>query len=395
MNDKVVLSFKDALLDMLKTKPLQNITVSSLTDRAMIARSTFYVYYDDIFSLYDEMIEEHLDFVIPFVREGDGPDSPSPVDSLGNIGKIYEMLCADRKFFQILLGSNEAYFNYRFRQRIVSAMRNANEKALFPDYVYAIFADRYIDIVKSWILQDRFFPADLMSRIINIWAGQFVPFPADDLGPEVQEYENAVLWLKENKAGVYTSIFGQRGSSRNRIKESFIEVFMKNPYGSISATDIIRSAGVSRSTFYKYFSNVDALYENLCTAFIESQEQLFWENEFSYQDFILKISAVLFEYIDIFYALLFQSNSNFFRSKFLDFMKNAQMHYFGMTQEEILHENIAKTWLDFYEIFSHGEVASKKYHGVIIFRRCQAICETFDYCNRFYSLRPPFSKDVS
>ncbi len=385
MNEKVVLSFKDALLDMLKTKPLQNITVSSLTDSVRIARSTFYVYYDDIFSLYDEMIAEHLDLAIPFVGGEDGSGAPSPVDSPGNIGKIYEMLCSDREFFKILLGSNEAYFNYRFRQRIVSAMRSANDKAHFPDYVYVVFADRFIDIVRSWILQDRLFPGDLLSHIIDIWAGQFVPFPADDVGSEVQKYENAVLWLEENKARVYNSIFGQRGSPQNRIKESFIEVFMKKPYGKISATDIIRSAGVSRYTFYKYFSNVDELYESLCEAFIESLEQLFWENEFSYQDFILKISAVLFEYIDIFYALLFQSNSNFFRSKFLDFMKNTQIHYFGMAQEEILHENIAKTWLDFYEIFSHGEVASKKYHGVIILRRCQAICETFDYCNHFYS----------
>ena len=50
----------NALMDLLKKKSLENITVLELTEAAEINKSTFYLHYSDIFDLYQEALGAHI-----------------------------------------------------------------------------------------------------------------------------------------------------------------------------------------------------------------------------------------------------------------------------------------------------------------------------------------------
>lgn len=46
---------KNAFISLLDERPIQKITISALTDRANIGRSTFYLHYHDIYDLWDQI----------------------------------------------------------------------------------------------------------------------------------------------------------------------------------------------------------------------------------------------------------------------------------------------------------------------------------------------------
>lgn len=51
---------KDSLVDLLKIKSLENITINELTDKAMINRVTFYSHYDNLSHMIDTLENEML-----------------------------------------------------------------------------------------------------------------------------------------------------------------------------------------------------------------------------------------------------------------------------------------------------------------------------------------------
>ncbi|MBO4899378.1 MAG: TetR/AcrR family transcriptional regulator [Lachnospiraceae bacterium] len=54
----------NALVELLKKKNLENITVLELTEAAEINKSTFYLHYSDIFDLYQEALASHIKDVL-------------------------------------------------------------------------------------------------------------------------------------------------------------------------------------------------------------------------------------------------------------------------------------------------------------------------------------------
>lgn len=54
------LLIRRSFTDLLKTKPIQSISVKELSDRAGINRGTFYTHYQDIYALLEEIENEML-----------------------------------------------------------------------------------------------------------------------------------------------------------------------------------------------------------------------------------------------------------------------------------------------------------------------------------------------
>ncbi len=53
-----------ALVELLKRKDLEKITVSELSEKAEINKATFYLHYSDIYSLYQEALARHIKEII-------------------------------------------------------------------------------------------------------------------------------------------------------------------------------------------------------------------------------------------------------------------------------------------------------------------------------------------
>ena len=68
--EKTEKAIKNAFIELRARKPLEKITVKELCEAAELNRSTFYAYYQDVFSLYYEMGNELVDALVDYVRTG-------------------------------------------------------------------------------------------------------------------------------------------------------------------------------------------------------------------------------------------------------------------------------------------------------------------------------------
>ena len=67
---------RESLLELLKEKPVDCITVKELCENAEINRSTFYAYYTDVPALYEEMGNELADALLEHIKTmTSGPDT--------------------------------------------------------------------------------------------------------------------------------------------------------------------------------------------------------------------------------------------------------------------------------------------------------------------------------
>jgi len=95
---------RDALVELLLQKPVREITVRELTDRAKISRGTFYFHYTDINELMQQIEQEHISQIeqlmvamLPRIRQ----DAPPPA-----LEALFEYLDANNDVCKALFGPN-------------------------------------------------------------------------------------------------------------------------------------------------------------------------------------------------------------------------------------------------------------------------------------------------
>ena len=170
-----------ALMEILKTKSFEYITVSEICKKAGVNRSTFYLHYENTKDLLEETIHNMMDnFVSYFVP--DGKISPinfeeSQKDKLVFISEEYLMpylsyFKENRKIFLTvfengkLFGFEETYeklFNNIFNPILDVFKYPENERK----YVMAFYLNGINSIIMEWIKEDCVKPEKEVVKIIN------------------------------------------------------------------------------------------------------------------------------------------------------------------------------------------------------------------------------------
>lgn len=57
--------------------------------------------------------------------------------------------------------------------------------------------------------------------------------------------------------------------AKDRLTEAFFKALEKKHYSRITVSRLIKSADVSRTTFYRYYDDIFDMYDKICTEFIE------------------------------------------------------------------------------------------------------------------------------
>lgn len=83
----------------------------------------------------------------------------------------------------------------------------------------------------------------------------------------------------------------EESSARNRIKDAYLAFMRDKPYNKIKVSDIINAAGISRSTFYRNFEDVYALYNAVCEDII-TDVLLDVQEDFHRRDMRLFVEAI-------------------------------------------------------------------------------------------------------
>jgi len=142
-----------SLTKLLAEKKVNKITVTELTDLADLNRSTFYLYYKDIFDMLDQI---EYELVRDFNKACDEFSSHEITydNMLSFLTFLFEFVNDNADIFKILIGSNEDYsfiekFKKTIRKHHPSLENVLSEKSLhyFRPYIISVC----IGVMQQWL----------------------------------------------------------------------------------------------------------------------------------------------------------------------------------------------------------------------------------------------------
>lgn len=152
---------KKTFLELIKEKGYQHITVTDISNRALINRKTFYFHYGTIEELYEEMTDEYirlLDFSTLFPV----PQTERP-GFRDDIVAILEKIQEQKEPFQILMNdpSNhrfdeklKLFFSHTLEEFNTLESYTISQNLPYP-LVRNICSDAFFEIIKWWLDQEN------------------------------------------------------------------------------------------------------------------------------------------------------------------------------------------------------------------------------------------------
>lgn len=164
---------RNALVDILQNRRLNNITVKELCDKADINRSTFYLHYRDIFDLWAQIEKEILDNMSGLLRSFSSQEivlDPYPL-----LFGISNILKKDLDFYQSFFRCKEStillehlkddYINYFIseNQSLVKRFKERN----FELYITFVISGSF-SLFRKIVIEEDNFSLDKLASLIEL-----------------------------------------------------------------------------------------------------------------------------------------------------------------------------------------------------------------------------------
>lgn len=149
---------KEALMDLLKGKPISSVTVKELCEKANINRSTFYSHYVDPYDLLDKIGKEVFDDMYETLNQYNFQKQD---EVLQMSTKILEYVAERSELCQILLSKNG---DTSFRKRVTKIIQNfimnkwMEEHQLgdeLSEYIPLLVVSGGVDAIESWLANGK------------------------------------------------------------------------------------------------------------------------------------------------------------------------------------------------------------------------------------------------
>lgn len=175
------MALRESLLSLLQEYPINKITVSRVCEQADVNRSTFYLYYKDVYDLL-EKIEDELYGEIGREIEKSGDMLPN-TDFLR---RIYEIIYKNRDICRVIFGE---FGDKDFLKKVGSIHRermlhewkklSGNVDETLLEYLHSFSAYTNIGVMERWISKDfQETPeqlAQLVSRLLTSGVSAYLP----------------------------------------------------------------------------------------------------------------------------------------------------------------------------------------------------------------------------
>ncbi|MTV21395.1 TetR/AcrR family transcriptional regulator [Staphylococcus delphini] len=176
---KTTNAIKSALIHLLKTEPLDKITIQQIADTADVHRATFYQHYYDKYDLLDQIEYEVLEKMR--VNFNDKAKQLKALNSVEEAAIVFKeipkamltMISEDIERYQVLLSSGR---NHEIEQKIGDMMA-LNLKNLLPNpdeiegipfrYFHAFVLGSMWSLMRIWVLDEERLPID--AQVENIY----------------------------------------------------------------------------------------------------------------------------------------------------------------------------------------------------------------------------------
>ena len=151
----------DAFWDIYSKKKIENITVKEVMDRAGYNRSTFYLYFEDIYDILNQ-IEEGL-LPLADIHINDETD----FFTQENIRLLANEFINQEKYFVVLFGKNgDPRFVNKFKNRMRESIMKCIKKNEETAYLIEAVLSMNFDLLVYWFTQNRDIRLDRLLTIL-------------------------------------------------------------------------------------------------------------------------------------------------------------------------------------------------------------------------------------
>jgi AcrR family transcriptional regulator len=173
-------AFKDSLVELMKTTPIQDIPIKAICAGAEVSRATFYTYYDDQYDLLQEIEEE------TFI-EGDklfrlhisATKKPGIREITVVVQDILQFIASNSNSIQVLLSENgDSGFQKKFFRKGIESVRQFTEATdsksqdgKMDKYGFVFVVGGVLTLVQEWLKNGMDTPipdlAKMLARIVR------------------------------------------------------------------------------------------------------------------------------------------------------------------------------------------------------------------------------------
>ncbi len=181
-----------ALMALLREKPLKSITITELTDRADVNRATFYIHFQDVYDMFAYVREEFCSICSDLVDAHAEEVARGSYDGL--LEDLFEYFAANEDVFSVLTEGQTGnllfdeittVMHVRFVESVspLSAIeeKDARVRAITEEnrtlseqlctYEFGYMVGGIVNVLKSWFERGRKEPVDLMVNVAKSFIG--------------------------------------------------------------------------------------------------------------------------------------------------------------------------------------------------------------------------------
>ena len=160
---------KEALITLMKDKPLHSISIKRICDVAGVNRGTFYHHYETQYALYDDIIADvsaDIETLIRDAKEKDG--TPLPI-----LTEVFRYAERNRDLFLVILSTNSNLnLGEVFTTQVDRILEKEHNSELF-NYCTQFIAAGITNILWIWLNEENRRSARDLAMVINalMWHG--------------------------------------------------------------------------------------------------------------------------------------------------------------------------------------------------------------------------------
>ena len=162
-----------AMVELMRTKRYDSITVLEITEQANIGRSTFYAHFTDKDDLLVDGVQRML-ANLDTAPESTGRNSLYPTLALfhhiGTQADMYQVMSRGRGLTLFLAALHDE-LTMVFTERITARIAPGETPAVPPGLLAAMIASMLITAIRTWIEAGASTPADVIDRMFHTAAG--------------------------------------------------------------------------------------------------------------------------------------------------------------------------------------------------------------------------------
>ncbi|MDM5297042.1 TetR/AcrR family transcriptional regulator [Bacillus pumilus] len=161
-------AIRESFLELLKEKEVQQITVSELSRRADLGRGTFYLHYQDVFDLYEQLEKELFDELGGLYDEAF--PSQDPLDMLSFLNKTTEYLKDNQYIITLFVkrnGPTTNQFKAFFKEKVMKEWQVDKRHITEVQQIEASFVvSGVVGVLEEWIYEDMTVDASKLAHTL-------------------------------------------------------------------------------------------------------------------------------------------------------------------------------------------------------------------------------------